>query len=340
MSRILQEDLRTVVAAAMFNWDKLAGKTVVVTGATGLIGGLTVRALALANELKGLKIRIVGMARHEVNVDGVESFVHDIGDPIRFDDNVDYIIHGASPTASKFFVEHPVETIRTAVAGTMNVMEFARAKDVSSVVYLSSMEMYGELPESDFRATEDKCGYLDPLAVRSSYPQSKRLCETLCVSYAKEYGVSVKIARLAQTVGAGVPKTDGRVFVQFAKSIVEGSDIVLHTDGSKAHCCVYTVDAVLGVLTVLLKGADAEAYNIANEETFASIRQIAEMAVRTRKNGDVRVVFDIPDNPNKFGYPKSSRLLVDSRKLRDLGWSPLYSLEKIFGRLVESLEER
>ena len=184
---------------------------------------------------------------------------------------------------------------------------------------------------------ETDYGYIDPLEVRSSYSESKRMAEGLCGAYAHEYNVPVKTARLAQTFGAGIAKNENRVFAQFARSIMQGEDIVLHTDGSKAHCYCYTSDAVLGLLTVLLRGQSGEAYNISNEETFGTIREMAEMLIREYPKSGSGLVFDIPEDANKFGYAPTSRMLINSEKLRALGWRAQTSLPQMFNRLMESM---
>ncbi|MCD8365596.1 MAG: NAD-dependent epimerase/dehydratase family protein, partial [Clostridiales bacterium] len=317
--------------------------------------------------------------------DGLELVAGDILSPIVVEGPVDYILHGASVTTSKDFVDHPVETILTTLKGTEHLLELARQKHVKSMVYFSSMEIYGvpdsasyvelpppegrrqvvpsnernalrldgtvELPPPEGRRQdipgsvrmaavlrEADYGYIDPLAVRSSYSEGKRMAEGLCAAYAHEYQVPVKMVRLAQTFGAGIPKNENRVFAQFARSIMEGSDIVLHTDGSKAHCYCYTTDAVLGILTVLLRGADGEAYNISNEETYSTIRGMAEMLIEKYPQSGSHLVFDIPEDATRYGYAPTSRMLICSEKARALGWQAQVALPEMFERLMKSME--
>ena len=160
-----------------------------------------------------------------------------------YSDSVDYIIHGASATSSKYFVSNPVETIYTALDGTSNILKFATEKKINGMVYLSSLEVYGT-PEKDADLiTENDYGYIEPLSVRSSYSEGKRMVECLCASYAHEYSVPVKIARLSQTFGPGVAYEDGRVFAEFARCALEQRDIVLHTQGHTVRSYCYTKDA-------------------------------------------------------------------------------------------------
>ena len=182
--------------------------------------------------------------------------------PVEVDDKIDHIIHCASITTSKVMISRPVDVIRTSLNGTENLLELAKEKQVRSMVYVSSMEMYGALNlQNDQMVTEEMTGYLNPLALRSNYPESKRMCENMCVAYGTQYEVPVKIARLAQTFGAGVLPGENRVFAQFARSAMKGSDIVLHTEGKSEGNYCYTADAVRALLTILVKGENMQAYN-------------------------------------------------------------------------------
>ncbi len=345
----LREDLGRIAAAEFIDWETLKGKTILVTGATGLIGGILARSLALAGRQRGLGLKVLALVRSRQKGEAVlgeylgrdlELVEGDILSLPEIDGEIDYIIHGAGVTVSKDFVEHPVETIWTTLLGTRNLLELAREKQVGSMVYLSSMEAYGVVDEEHYIVRETDYGYIDPLKVRSSYSEGKRMAEGLCGAYAHEYRVPVKTARLAQTFGAGIPRNENRVFAQFARSIMTGEDIVLHTDGSKAHCYCYTTDAVLGLLTVLLRGENGEAYNISNEATFGTIREMAGMLIAAYPESGSKLVYDIPEDADKFGYAPASRMLVNAGKLRALGWTPKVGLDEMFGRLMRSMRER
>ncbi|MCD8073584.1 MAG: NAD-dependent epimerase/dehydratase family protein [Lachnospiraceae bacterium] len=362
--KILQEDLERIAASEMIDWEMLRDKRILVTGATGLIGSLAARALVCASVKRSLNLQVAALVRSPEKgkamlgaflEDGLELVTGDILSPVAVDGPVDYILHGASVTTSKDFVDHPVETILTTLKGTEHLLELARQKQVMSMVYFSSMEIYGvpdaasymelgrrqDVPGSARMAAvlrEADYGYIDPLQVRSSYSEGKRMAEGLCAAYAHEYQVPVKMVRLAQTFGAGIPKNENRVFAQFARSIMEGKDIVLHTDGSKAHCYCYTTDAVLGILTVLLRGTDGEAYNISNEETYSTIRGMAEMLIEKYPQSGSRLVFDIPEDANQYGYAPTSRMLICSEKARALGWRAQVTLPEMFERLMGSME--
>lgn len=344
---VLQADLEKICGSDI-GWERLSGKTVLVTGATGLIGREVILALLAANRIHGLGIKICGLVRSPEKAQRIFGdlterpeliFVKgDIVQPVETDEHIDFIIHLASQTASKELVTHPVEAIDTAIAGTKNILELARKNNCEGVVYASSMEAYGNPGACDERTTEDKLGYIDNLRVRSCYPEAKRMCENMCVCYASEYGVKVSIARLAQTFGAGVDKNEGRVFAQFARSAMEKKDIVLHTAGRSYGNYCYTADAVTGLLTVMLKGVCAEAYNIVNEACTMRIAEMAQLVSDKIAGGAIKTVFDIPENSNTYGYAPDVELRLSGQKLMALGWRPEIAPDMVtmYNRLIDS----
>ncbi len=345
---VLQEDLERIAASDQIDWESLRGSRILVTGATGLIGSTLARALVCASEERNLGLKVAALVRNPQKgktmlgaclEDGLELIIGDVCKTLSVEGPVDYIIHGASITTSKDFVDRPVETIRTALEGAENVLELAREKEIRSMVYLSSMEIYGVTDSAHEEVYESDYGYIDPLQVRSSYSEGKRMVEGLCAAYADEYRVPVKMARLAQTFGAGIPKSENRVYAQFARSIMKDEDIVLHTDGSKAHCYCYTADTVLGILTILLRGESGEAYNVSNEATFGTIREMAEMLIARHPESGSKLVFDIPEDEKEYGYAPTSRMLIKSDKLRALGWQPQVDLPEMFERLMASMAQ-
>ena len=209
----LQEDIDRIAEAFPFAGD-FSGKTVLVTGSTGLIGSQVVKAFAAINRKKDTAVRILAQARNEKKAEkvfgtllkrgDVELVTGDVQEQLPIDGGVDFIVHGAAPTGSRFFVEKPVETIHAILGGTEILLELAKEKQVSAMVFLSSLEVYGTpQPQQEWMGEQD-FGNLDPAQVRSSYSEGKRMAECLCVSYAKEYGVPVIPARLSQTFGPGV----------------------------------------------------------------------------------------------------------------------------------------
>ena len=318
-------------------------ESVLVTGATGLIGAALVKKFAAEGRHVYAAVRNVVKAHAQFgripNVEIVEWDVMKPGGPrsVATDGRAalvaasDWLVHAAAETASRAFVERPVETIASILDGTRNVLEFARAAQVKSMVYLSTMEVYGA-PSAD-PVTERDYGYLDPAAVRSCYPEAKLMAENLCVSYAHEYGVPAKIARLTQTFGEGVRYDDGRVFAEFARAILERRDIVLKTEGTTARCYCYLGDALDAIEAILEKGETAAPYTVANEATFCTIREMAEALCTAHPESGSRVVFDFHGAAAR-GFAPPFRMRLDCSRLRALGWEPKVGLMEAFGRMM------
>lgn len=252
---------------------------------------------------------------------------------------IDYIIHGAIATSSKYFVEKPAETIYTALCGTRNVLEFARQKNVKKVVYLSSLEVYGTPDPAKQHISETDYGSIDPMQVRSSYSEGKRMAECICVAYSKEYGVPVTVARLSQTFGAGVSYNDGRVFAEFARCAIEGRDIVLHTQGNTVRSYCYTSDAAQAIFCLMLRGQVGEAYNVTNMDTAISIKDMAQLVCDLVPEQKIHVTVDIPKDISIFGYNPEMVIRLDCAKLQALGWKSAVCLEEMFSRLIESMRQ-
>lgn len=338
---VLEEDLK-YIANYSLPYEEMKETTVLVTGATGLIGVSIVRALVAIGDIK-----VIAHVRNREKAEeiygallqkNVELYVDDITKEINVSEDIDYIFHCASITTSKTMIEKPVETICTSVEGTKNILELAKNKKSKSVIYVSSMEMYGAFNNLNHDVTEKDLGYVDNLKIRSNYPESKRLCENMCIAYMSEYNIPVKIARLAQTFGAGILPGENRVFAQFAKSAIKGKDIVLHTKGMSEGNYCYTRDCITGLLTILLKGKNGEAYNVSNPESHITIADMAYMVADKIAEGKIKVVFDIPSE-NKFGYAADTKMKLNSSKLQALGWKPEIGLEEAYKRMILDMEK-
>ena len=332
--RMSTEDRNSFKSAECIDWDRFCGKTVYITGATGLIGSnLVERILSCSKAQVVVQVSDEAKARRKFG-GAVEYVVCDLTTKSPYPESVDFIIHCANPTSSKFFVTNPVETINTAVNGTMNMLEFAREKGVEAFVFLSTMEVYGN-PQKGHKVTENEGGSFDSAVVRNCYPLSKQTCESLCAAYTSEYGVHTRVLRLTQTFGPGVDYHDGRVFAEFARCAIEKKNIVLKTKGETERDYLYTDDAVSAILTVLLNGKDGEIYTAANEETFCSIYEMAKLVADM---GDVDVLIEEQDI-SKMGYANTLHMDLDTSKLRNLGWRPQVGLEEAYRRLIRSMKE-
>lgn len=338
-NKIFKDDLEYITNAKFIDWQKLDSKTVFVTGATGLIGYSFVNSLLYRNLSCNSNIKIIALVRNIAKAKekfaqqlkqsaNLEFIVGEIENIPIINGSINYIVHGANPTASNYFAENPVETIKTAVLGTMNVLQLAKEKNVEGMVYLSSMEVYGA-PHTDDLIPEVQGTTVDTMSIRSCYPEAKRLCESLCASYANEYQVPVKVVRLAQTFGPGIPENDNRVFAEFIRCAKNKQDIILQTDGTSKRCYLYTADAVTAILAILLNGKAGEAYNAANKETYCSIREMAELVIRELSNNEIRVV--IKENQNsKLKYSPTHKLNLDTEKLEKLKWEATKNLDEMY----------
>lgn len=343
---VLAEDFEAV-AQSDLPWEAFKGRSFVVTGATGLVGSLLVRALLYCDRVHGLGTKVYALVRSVEKAKQIfgetnapEYLVADLAkDEIAGDFACDYVIHAAAVTTSKLMVSDPVGTIRTAIDGTEKLLKLAVEKKAQAFVYISSMEVYGQ-PKTDGKTAEKDLGYIDISTVRSCYPEGKRMCECLCNAYAAQYGLNVKSARLAQTFGAGILPTENRVFAQFARSAVNGENIVLHTTGESEGNYVYTADAIRAIMLLLVKGESGEAYNIANEQSHTTIRNMAELVAEQIAGGAIKVVLDIPQDASSLGYAPPVKMWLDASKMRALGWEPTVGLADAYRRMIRYMGDQ
>lgn len=323
-------------------------KTVVITGATGLIGSLVCRALLWADSAYRLGAHVVAVVRdiakaHEIlgdyKADGyLEFYVTNLSLPQELNiPAADYVLHAAMITKSRTMVERPIDVIDTSLNSTRSMLNLSYSTG-ARMVYISSMEVYGTLPAGEI-ADERALGWLDLSSVRSCYPESKRMCENLCNCFASQRGVKVCSARLAQTFGAGVLPGEGRAFAQFVRAAMAGEDIVLRTRGLSDGNYVNSIDVTAALLILLACGGVGEAYNIANEESHDTIRKVAELAASMFGDGKSHVVIDA-DESNSSGYAPDVHLRLSSAKLRELGWETTLGLAASLQELADCFSEQ
>ena len=334
---ILAEDIRQF--AEQFGLrEELQGKTFLITGATGLIGSIMTKCLLALDVDINITIPVRSKEKAAKVFGGIlkKLDVIVISSLEEWSKNhtglYNYIVHCATPTNGKYIESHPVETFNIAYQTTRNLLSGGRKID--GFLFVSSLEYYGQVLD-DRLIIEDMQGYIDTESSRSAYPLGKQAAEELCRAYAKEYGIPARIARLTQTFGAGVAEDDNRVFAQFVRSAINGTDIVLHTKGESAKPYCYTTDAISAMLYILLKGENGEAYNVANKDTYISIYDLAHF-VQKRFNKQAKVVIEENDS---LGYAPQTRLNLDTTKIEKLGWHPRYGLGEMFGRLIAYMSD-
>ena len=341
LTTILKSDFNDILNCKSIDWNKLKNKTVLITGASGLIGANLVNTILYANQEKSYNIKIIAIARNIekatsklISTENINFVSCDIKDFKSIDSSIDYIVHAANPTSSKFFIEKPVETIQTAILGTQNLLELAKEKQVKGFVFLSSMEVYGN-PNKGEIIKEDHIAGFDPTVTRNCYPMSKKLCESLCQAYYSEYSIPTKVLRLTQTFGPGVEYNDGRIFAEFMRCVVEKRDIVLKTKGETERCYLYTADAVSAILTALLSEKAGECYTVATPDTYCSIAEMAELVANKVANNSIKVTYQLQD-VQKLGYANTLYMNLNVDKLKTLGWQPTHDLISMFRNMIEN----
>jgi len=340
---LLAQELKKTSQAPCVHWDHLENATVFVTGATGLIGYSLISVLLYRALETHTNLRVIALVRNvEAATRRFQEFL-DRGCQLEFvsgsmeqlpciQQDVDYIVHCAAPTGSNFFLERPVDTIAAIINGTQGILELAKEKAVKGMVFLSSMEVYGQVMEKK-KLTEDCLGSIDILSPRSSYPEAKRLAETLCCSYASQYQVPVCSARLAQTFGPGVNQDDGRVFAYMARCAMNDQDITLKTSGSKENMYLYTMDAVTAILVLLTQGTPGQSYNVANSNTYCSVKEMGRIVLDALGKPHLSVKTNVA--PEDVGaFRPDSYLWLDTGKLEALGWRAETNLPEMYQKMV------
>lgn len=342
MNRVFKEDLEAIIREDI-SWEKLKGKSVLITGASGMIGIYMLQILTMLNDKYDYHIRAAAMLRNSAKLpkevrerEDVEIIVHDVTDTIEIPQDIHYVIHAASPASPLIMQNQPVETVAANTLGTFNTLRLAKEKSAEGYLFISSREIYGQPGEGQEFFDEDTYGFVDQLNPRSCYSEGKKAAETMCVCFREEYGLNTKIARLAHTYGPGMSIYDGRVQADFLKNVFHKEDIVLKSEGTAVRTYTYIADAVAGLYRILLDSEDI-VYNIGNEDGKVSIRELAEIMVDIYPERGLKLVFDIPEGGTKGTAPYTLGIL-SSRKLRAIGWSPKYSVKDGFKRTLKYLE--
>lgn len=342
MNRVLEDDLKTIIAEDL-SWEKLKNKTVMIIGASGMVGSYMLYVLLMLNDEKHYGIKVDAVMRNvnklpeEIrNREDVNVVVADVTKDIPDVGDIDYIIHAASPASPLIMQNQPVETIAANTIGTFKTLELAKEKNAEGYLFISSREIYGQPDEGQEFFYENTYGFVDQLNPRSCYSEGKKAAETMCVCFHEEYGLNTKIARLAHTYGPGMSIYDGRVQADFLKNVYHNEDIVLKSEGTAVRTYTYIADAIAGMYRILLDSEDI-VYNIGNEAGKVSIRDLAEILVSIYPERGLKLVFDIPEGGTKGTAPYTLGIL-SSEKIRKLGWNPKYSVKDGFKRTLEYLE--
>jgi len=342
---IITEDIDNIIASTSINWQELANKTVLITGANGFLPCYLVFTLLKLNDALSYNINIIALVRNrekalkrfenEMGRDDFKLIVQDVCDPIDVSDKIHYIIHAASQASPKFYGSDPVGTINANVQGTLNLLKLAKENSVEKFLYFSSSEIYGNISADVDYIAETDSGYIDPTNVRSCYSESKRLGETMCIAWMHQYGVPVSIVRIFHSYGPGMDLYDGRVFADFIADIVNNRDILMKSDGTAVRAFCYLTDATKAFFLILLNGENGGAYNMGNPNCECSVINLAHKLVNLYPEKKLNVV---EKEVEKAGYIKSpvQRIVPYISKIKSLGWSPAISIEEGFSRTISS----
>jgi nucleoside-diphosphate-sugar epimerase len=327
-----QQDLAAVASLNFIPWQQLENKSVLLTGATGLIGSFLVDALMYRNEHYGSHTAVYALSRNAaaaaqrfISYKNSSLFYYiqqDVTEKFGLESKIDFLIHNAGNAYPASFVADPVGTMKSNLWGIASLMDYAVKVKSERVLYVSSGEVYGEGNGADF--DESYSGYVNGLHFRSCYPQGKRAAETLCIAYSEQYAADVVIARPCHIYGATFTETDNRAFAQFARSLLAKKEVVLKSVGEQLRSYCYVADCAAAMLTILLRGQAGQAYNIANKRSNTTI---ADLAKTMAAAGGGQVVFDLPTEVEKKGYSAVSRAVLNAEKLEILGWKAMYSLQ-------------
>ncbi|MCH5281304.1 MAG: NAD-dependent epimerase/dehydratase family protein [Lachnospiraceae bacterium] len=343
-SKLYQEDIE-YVAGLDLDWDALKGKTIMVTGASGMIGTFLIDVLLYRNLSFQNEITVLAVSRNRKKLEQKFSAYekldlfhiveHDVSKEMALKDQCDHIIHGASNTHPIEYANDPIGTITTNILGTYHLLEYAAKQTNCQMVLLSSVEIYGENQTDIHRFSEKDCGYIDCNTVRAGYPESKRLSEAMLQAYRSQKDIHTVSVRLCRTYGPTVERDDSKALSQFIEKAVKGEDIVLKSQGNQFYSYIYVADAVSAILYSMLKGTDGEAYNVADPGSDATLKELAESLATS---AGTSVIFELPDVGEQKGYSTATRALLDAGKLKKLGWQAKYAIGEGLERTVDMLK--
>lgn len=341
MNRVYLDELNQFIRDV--DLSELTGKSILISGASGLIGSYLVDVILQNNEQKGSTTKVFALSR---NIDYskkrfkeyssnpfLKIIKQDITEPLNVSFDCNYIIHAASSATPKAFDEDPIGTIKANVIGTLNLLELAR-DNKAKLLYISSSEVYGEPLEKDAILSESSLGLVDQMNPRSCYTESKRLAENICLNYFKQYRVQNTIARVCFVYGPTFSENDNRVIPQFLRRALNDENIIMKSTGELRRSYAYIYDVASGLFRILFNGDNGAVYNVSNSRSNVSIREIAEIIAQIT---GVQIGFDLPETKTTSGYSPFSSAILDSSKLERMGWRPLFDMKEGMARTLQIL---
>lgn len=346
---IYQSDIHSA-SALPINWSLLSGKTILLTGATGMIASVMIDILMyrnqnLASNQQGVHIIAVSRnerkARERFDVYWDKEYFtylsHDITKPLPELGTIHYMLHAASNTHPRAYATDPIGTITANVQGTYQLLEYASTHNCERFFFFSSVEIYGENRNDVDKFDEAYLGYIDCNTTRAGYPESKRLGESLCNAYAAQKGQDFVIGRFSRVYGPTMASEDSKAIAQFIRKAAAGEDIVLKSEGNQLYSYTYVVDAATAAFYLLVYGENGGAVNIADSNSDIALKDLAGYLA---KEAGTKVVFELPDQIESAGYSTATKALLDSSKMEQLGWNAKTEIEKGLGKTVQILREQ
>lgn len=344
---LYRTDIQSVITMSI-EWDFLLGKTVLITGATGMIASVIIDIVMYQNQKFNKKqgIHIIATSRNEEKARkrferywGSEYFTylsHDVTKPLPEMGDVDYILHAASNTHPRMYATDPIGTITANVQGTYQLLEYAVVHKCKRFLLFSSVEIYGENRNDIDKFDEDYLGYINCNTVRSGYPESKRLSESLCNAFAAQKGQDFVIGRFSRVYGPTMGEDDSKAIAQFIRNAAKRESIVLKSKGEQLYSYTYVVDAATAALYLMLYGESGEVYNVADEGSEITLRELAAILAAT---AGTEVVFELPDAVEKAGYSLATKAVLNTAKMQELGWMPKTCIREGLEKTVSILRE-
>lgn len=339
---IIREDLKIIAQSLKKERSLLEGKNILITGGSGFLGKYIVSTLLYLNEnLLKKPCKIISLDNHITSEgkgnDLISKFLkninHDVSQPFNIKDDINYIIHAAGIASPIYYRRYPLEAIDVAVNGTRNMLELAKTKKVKGILFFSSSEIYGDPDPKEIPIKETYHGNVSSIGPRACYDESKRLGETLCITFLELFNLPIKIVRPFNVYGPGMKSDDYRVIPAFVSSAMSNNPIPVHASGKQTRAYCYISDAIIGFMKVLLIGRKGQAYNIGNQETEVTVNELAQVL-----NG----LFNNKLSIKKIDYPKDypkdepQRRCPDLTKSRkDLLYNPTVDLKSGLEKTVK-----
>lgn len=349
LHEVLKTDLDYICSQLEAEFVAMAGQRLLITGGAGFLGYYLVQAVLHWNRNCEFP-RQIDLTVCDNYIRGVPAWLtelrdepsltllaHNVTDPLPVElPPFAYIIHAAGIASPIFYRQHPLETMDANIGGLRTLLDYSvrqaeRRQSIAGFLFFSSSEIYGDPPPDQIPTREDYRGNVSCTGPRACYDESKRYGETLCVTFYRQFGLPIKVARPFNNYGPGLKLTDRRVIPDFACDILAGRDILMHSDGSPTRTFCYTADAIVGYYKILVRGRLGEAYNIGTEGPEICVLELAQrMIERGRKLFGYRgrlirqSSLDrdyLVDNPTR-------RCPNINKARRDLNYEPSISLEE------------